>query len=328
MRGEDIPYEPSEGRRIKKYRAGTESHIEGPREDEIAPSRAGLSTHVQPIGSDAEIDELPESPVKPRRALAGAQGSSHNFRPIFDEPPIKRFTIFGPSAAPHQRTVATISPSASLDPTESKPDSPPSLLEESDSPLGAVVMDTGAGSEFTLHPPSPHPHVKQPAPHSNFRIPRKNHGREISTYDDDGEEDTSFSGHKDVVFSRNIAWGSNSRRLGDPPSQYHNEESNAFEESILSPPRSPINDTNPADIDELDVSESLHQTLTISSTRDEDIAREAREVVPVAWSAFLQGHQDFSMSRAASGIWDVGEVDDNAEDWESEPDGWNGSHDS
>lgn len=324
MRGEEIPFTPSEGRRKKKYRTGTESHVEELAKDGVVSSRIGSS--AQPAESDAEIDELPESPVKPRRAPAGARGSTSNFRPIFDEPPINRSPIFGTSAATHQRIIAAISPSAALDPTESTPNPRSSPPAESGSLHGHVVMGTGAGSEFALHPPSPPPHAKQPAQHSNFRIARKNHSREIPTSDE--EEDTSFSGHKDVVFSRNLAWGSHPRWLADLSSEDHNEEKNAFGEPILSPPRSPTGDTSPASNDELDISGNLRQALTISSTRDEDVAREAREAVPVAWPALLQGHQDFSMSRAASGIWDVGEMDDHVEDWESEPDGWNGSRDS
>lgn len=327
MRGEDIPYTPSEGRRQKRWRESPPHHGD-PGTDIPNGSRNSPTLHCdeEQTGGGGDIDELPESPVKPR--YASSIGSRPGFKPIFDETSSTTRT-FPPHPTAHDGTYPT-KPAPILENANrwsAGSSSQPHSGEQS--PVN-VVMGTTAGvvgPEYALYPPSPPAH-KQHSARSNSRVSRGGQAPDVS-HDEVDEVERSASDH--VVISHNLAWGTRADWLARQGVSDLDLDDDDFGKTVL-PPRSqpPTPEIRPTVDNDLEISDNLRQALTISAFcaghNIPNIPREPR--VAAASHRFMQGREDLSLSRVESGIWDIGEVDVDDEDWESEPDGWNASRDS
>jgi hypothetical protein len=326
MRGEDIPYTPSEGRRKRRWRESPEHHSDQaaniPLGSKNSPTRQHNEAQAENNGG---IEELPESPVKPRYPPASI-GSGSGFRPIFDGAP--SITRASPSHTKRSSTHARASPSTSAPiPQNTKrrragSSSPPQFSKQSSDNIVITTAKDVVGPEYVLYPPSPH--KQHSTSRSNPRIPNQAPDSSRNKMDEVGR---SPSGEEDVVISHNLAWGVRPDWLAREGISDLDVDDDALGKTILPPrPPSPTPEIHPTADTDLEISDNLSQALTISAfDAGHNVPRGLREAA--ASYNFVQGREDLSLSRTGSGIWGVGEVDDDGEDWESEPDGWNASPD-
>lgn len=327
MRGEDIPYTPSETRGQKRWR-GTPVHNSEQITD--IPKNPPVPDHHEAQANDnGDIDELPESPVKPRYPPASI-GSSSGFKPIFEQGPA------GTRVSHTTKSAHGLTPILeNADRWTAQSSTHPEFGEQSpaDVVMGTVtdVMDTvtDVGPQYVLYPPSP-PALKQhPNARSNSKISRSNRALDGPLQKmDEIELSTCSDEDEDVVISHNLAWGARPDWLACEGNFGSDSDDDGLGKTVL-PSRYPpqFAEILPTAANDLEVSDNLSQALTISAFgAGHNISREPCEAA--ASHRFAQGREDLSPPRAGGGIWGIGEFDDDGEVWESEPDGWNASPNS
>ncbi|KAF8323232.1 hypothetical protein DL93DRAFT_2162413 [Clavulina sp. PMI_390] len=309
MRGEDVPFTPSEGRRIKRSR---------PIEAEVDVFSGPTHSDSMDVEGDDELNELPESPIKPKRLSSNvtAGPSSLPYSPLFDDTGNGARTVatFGLPSSKRQpdRRLMLRESSVSMELQNSTSSSASQRLEDSD-------------VETSLLPPSP-PRDSHRSQTSRPNIPRKGkHKKGSGPKAGLLSEDETTSDQGEVKLSGNVAWGVRSHPIGPEDSDSEDDILSLSQNRSTSPDPEPDSDVL-VEHDEVPV--ELRQARTTSSAPidSDNVARETHE--SIAWRTFLQGHQELNTGRAAGGIWGVGEVDEEyEEDWESEPEGWNGTSD-
>jgi hypothetical protein len=180
-------------------------------------------------------------------------------------------------------------------------------------------MDSAVGvirPEYALYPPTP-AHKKHPTARSNPKPSRSNQ----ALGDQAGEVEPLASDDEDIIVTHNLAWGAHPDWFARERNSELDLHDDALGKTVL--PRRPQSQTpeiNPAADEDLDISENLSQALSISaSDAGHDASREPHDGA----ASNVQGREVLTLFRVASGIWGAGEIDDDGEDWESEPDGWN-----
>lgn len=324
MRGEDIPYTPSEGRRIRRWRESPEHQSDQVTNIPVRSRNSSTRQHDEVRDDNGGIEELPESPVKPRYPPTSI-GFSSGFRPIFDAAPsITPTSPSHPTSSGHDRASPTTSAPIAQN-TKRQGAGSSSLPQFSKQSSGHVVIGTAkdvVGPEYVLYPPSP-PHKQ----HSTSRSDPKvfNQAPDIPRHNMDEVERPASC--EEVLISHNLAWGARPDWLAREGTSGMDLDGDTLGKTIL-PPRSPSPTPEirlTADTD-LEISDNLSQALMICLfDAGHNVPQELRDAA--ASHNFAQGREDLSPHGAGSGIWGAGEADEEEEDWESEPDGWNASPD-